>query len=72
MRWLKQGPLLVWFHDTVTLVPFTSGSARMGGLAVSVQVEQGEKQNEYTVSGSVCSYTTAPVASVQVTPSCLN
>ena len=44
----------------------------MGGSAVSVQVEQEEKQNEYAVSGPVCSYTTAPVASVQVTPPCLN
>ena len=47
MRWLKQGPLLVWFQDTVALVPLTTGSVNVGGAAVSVQVGQRGKHNVY-------------------------
>ena len=69
MKLLKQSPFSVWFHDTVTLVPFTTGSAIMGDAAVSrsVQVELVETHNEHKLHlvQPMHSGITVSVASVQ-------
>ena len=52
---MKQGPLSVWCHDDVAMVPFTTTHVNVGGAAMSEQIDQFKEMKRQCIQYIQCS-----------------